>query len=316
MNRTVWYGLALAAVVVLGALSVALAQTTAADNSVAVVNGEKISLDTFVNTLEARYGTRVLNSLISNAAIRQAAKAAGVAVTQDELEARYLATQRIVEMRAPVTGENFVMWLAKQSLTPEYFRNELYDQMLIEKMVQKQVKVTNEDVSNFYQRNRDQLAEPRMVQVAHICVKTQQEAEAIRADIVGGKITWADAVKKYSLDPWTKDDAGDLGFMPKQDTDFHKAAFALSANGEISQPVTSPMGVHLIKRLAVRDARIPPFEEIEARIREQLEKRQLVQLASVKRDDILKVAKWQITAQIKPENAPPVAPATPAAAPK
>ena len=310
MNRLIWGALS---VLVLCVPAVAQNPAPAADQTVATVNGEKIALQAFVDTLKARYGDRTLNAMISNLLIRQAAKAAGVTVAQDELERRYLATQRAVETRAPITGENFELWLAKQSLTKEYFMTELYDQMLLEGMVQKQVKVTDADVSAYYQRNKDQLSEPAMVRVAHICVKTEKEAQEIRAEVLAGKITFEEAAKKYSLDPWTKDSGGDMGFVARADTDFHKVVFALKSNGDISAPVVSPMGVHLLKRLAYKEARVPPFEEIEKDIRERSERRQLKELARAKREEIIKAAKVEVTAKIAPEGMPPAKPAAPAA---
>lgn len=282
------------------------------DKPVATVNGEKISEQAFTDILKARYGDRTLNAMIGNATIRQAAKAAGAVVTKEQVERRYLAAQRAVELRAPVTGENFEYWLAKQALTKEYFMNELYDQMLLERMVEKQVVVTDANVSDFYQRNKDQISEPAMVRIAHICVKTDKEAQAIRSDILSGKIAWDEATKKYSLDPWTKDTAGDMGFMALADSDFHKAAFALKNNGDLSAPVQSPMGYHILKRLEIKQARIPKFEEVEQTIREQLIRRQLGQLATQKRNDILKAAKVEMGAPL-PIEPPPPAPAGPPA---
>lgn len=308
---------ALAVTLILGVLGAALAQN-AADKTVATVNGQKLSEATFLKVLEARYGERCLNALASNLVIQQAAKAANVKVTQDELERRFVATERSVELRAPMSGENFEMWLAKRSLTREYFRTELYHQMLLEKMVESQVKVTDEDVANYYTRNKERFEEPAMVRVAHICVQDQKTALQIRADIVSGKIDWNKAVKDFTLDPWTKDNNGDMGFLEMADTPFHKAAFALKANGDISDPVESPMGWHIIKRLAYREQRTPPFDEVQQSLREELEHSQLTRLAGQKRQTLLEAAKVERSWQQPTEDMPPVAdpkPATPAPAP-
>ena len=296
--------------VALTVLGLAPAAAQQPDKAVATVNGEKIGEKVFMDTLQGRYGDRVLNALIAGLVIQQAARAAGVTVTKDELDRRYVATERVVEMRAPFTGQNFELWLATKGLTRDYFRMELYQQMLLEKMVEKQVKVTDQDVSGFYQANKEQLREPAMMRLAHICVQTQKEAEQIRADLTAKKIEWNEAAKKYSLDPWTKDNGGDLDFMPKAGTPFHEAAFALRSNGDISQPVQTPMGFHLIKRLAYKEARTPPYEELEATIRQRLEHDQLQRLAMQKRDEILKAAKVERLIQLNPEPAPPAAAAT------
>lgn len=315
----------LVALVAVG-LGAAGAETTPAapEKVAATVNGEKIPEATFMGMLMARYGDRCLAALIDNLAIRQAAKAAGVTVTGEELMVRYVTAERSVETQAPLTGENFLVWLAKRSLTPDYFRTELYHQMLLEKMVAGQVKVTNEDVSGYYQANKDALAEPAMVRVAHICAETAKQAQVILADLRANKITWEAAAKQYSLDPWTKENGGDLGFLQAADSPLVKAAFALRANGEISEPVESPMGFHLVKRLAFREARVPKYEEVEESIREQLRHSRLSRLASAKRQEVTSGAKSEILLKMPGEPlppgvtlpAPPATPATPTPAPK
>lgn len=298
-----------------GAISLAIAQgpaapelpqlsAGAADKAVATVNGEAISEAAFVTALTARYGGRCLSDMIGNLIIKQAAAKAGVTADAEEVARRYLNTERTVETRAPITGENFDMWLAKRSLTREGFRTELYYQMLVENMVSSQVKIEPQKVADFYAANKDQLGEPAMVRIAHICVATQQEAERLRADIVQGKVTWDEAAKQYSLDPWTKDSGGDMGFMDDAGTPFHQAAFALRANGDISDPVQTRMGFHLLKRLAYKEARTPPFEEIEETIRQQLEARTIANLSAQKRAELMRAAKVEVLQQMPPEPSP------------
>ncbi len=253
--------------------------------------------------------------MCGNLAIRQAAKAAGVSVTQEELERRFQATQAPIDARAPMTGEPFAMWLAKQALTPEGFAAGLYDQMLIEKMVEGQVSVSDEDVARLYQANKEAVGEPAQVRVAHILVKTPEEAQALRTQVTTGKITWEDAAKKSSLDARTRENGGDMGFVPNGDTDFQKAAFALKAQNEISPPVQSAMGWHLLKRIGFKAARIPPFEEVGATLRDMLRRRQLMSLTLAKRTEILKKAKVESKVQFPPEGSPVPGAAAPAPAP-
>lgn len=306
---------AFVAIASLGAMlpSAAPAQSAGAVKAVATVNGTAISETTFLNVLQARYGERCLNALATNLIIQQAAKAANINVSQEELERRFVATERSVELRAPMTGENFELWLAKRSLTREYFRTELYHQMLLEKMVEGQVKVSDQDVANYYTRNKDRLEEPAQMRVAHICVADQKTAMQIRADLASGKIEWNKAVKDYTLDPWTKDCNGDMGFLELADTPFHKAAFALKANGDMSDPVESPMGWHIIKRLAYREKRTPPFDEVQQSIREEMEHSQLTRLAAQKRQALLEAAKVERVWKQPTEPMPPVADPKPAA---
>src|SRR6185295_4343448 len=75
-----------------------------------------------------------------------------------------------------------------------------------------------------------------------------KEAQQLRDKITSGAITFESAAEKYSAGP-SRLHGGDLGFIPPQGVmvdQFSEAAFALPA-GEISQPVTTSFGVHLIK---------------------------------------------------------------------
>lgn len=279
-----------------------------ADKPVAKVNGDPISEAAFLTVLAARYGGPCLSDLIENLIIKQAAAKAGVTVDAEEVLRRYVNTERMVETRAPITGENFDMWLAQRALTRDSFRTELYYQMLVENMVADQVKIEPKQVADFYAANKEQLREPAMVRVAHICVATEEEARKLKAAIVQGQITWEEAAKQHSLDPWTKDNGGDMGFLEDSGTPFHRAAFALAANGDISDPVQTRMGFHLLKRLAYKQERIPPFEEIEETLRQRLEARTLANLSGQKRAELMRAAQVEVLQQM-PREPSPVAPA-------
>lgn len=77
--------------------------------------------------------------------------------------------------------------------------------------------------------------------------------------------------KKYSADPGTKDKGGDLGFVTRGQLieDFEKAAFALKP-GEISQPIRTPFGYHIIKVEERRPASQKSFAEVKDQIKEEL----------------------------------------------
>jgi len=75
-----------------------------------------------------------------------------------------------------------------------------------------------------------------------------KQAAEIRGEIVAGKLTFADAARKYSAGP-SRRDGGRLGLIGRhgpQDETFSRAAFALDS-GQVSQPVKTSFGVHLIR---------------------------------------------------------------------
>ncbi len=85
------------------------------------------------------------------------------------------------------------------------------------------------------------------VRASHILLKTRKEAVALRKDIVDGKISFEDAAMKYSLCP-SGMMGGDLGYFnrKKMDQQFSDTAFDLKI-GEISKPVGTKFGWHIIK---------------------------------------------------------------------
>lgn len=85
------------------------------------------------------------------------------------------------------------------------------------------------------------------VKASHILVETESDAKNLRERIVSGKIDFATAAKKYSKCP-SGESGGDLGFFRKgmMVPEFEKAAFSLPV-GEVSQPVETQFGWHLIE---------------------------------------------------------------------
>ncbi len=92
----------------------------------------------------------------------------------------------------------------------------------------------------------------REVRASHVLVKTRKEAVQIRKDIINGDITFEDAARQYSLCP-SGQYGGDLGFFNRKQMDqqFSDAAFDLKI-GEISNPVGTKFGWHIIKTTAKR----------------------------------------------------------------
>ncbi len=90
------------------------------------------------------------------------------------------------------------------------------------------------------------------VRASHVLVKTRKEALQIKKDIVNGTITFEDAARQYSLCP-SGQNGGDLGFFNRKQMvqQFSDTAFDLKP-GEISDPVGTQFGWHIIKTTAKR----------------------------------------------------------------
>ncbi len=108
------------------------------------------------------------------------------------------------------------------------------------------VTVTDEEVKSFYEGNPEMFKGEASVRAKHILVDSEEKAKEVKAVIDGG-VSFEDAAKENSSCP-SSSQGGDLGFFTRgrMVPEFEDAAFAL-AIGEVSEPVQTQFGYHLIK---------------------------------------------------------------------
>ena len=129
--------------------------------------------------------------------------------------------------------------------------------------------LTREQLTKYFQRHRRQF-DGTEIHVAHLLFSSLKEdphsisnqAEQVKRLVQEGKITWEAAVKKYSDAESSKDEGGEIGwvtFYGPMPNEFCQAAMKLNS-GEISAPVQTVFGVHLIKCLEVRPGKLGPAD--------------------------------------------------------
>ena len=129
---------------------------------------------------------------------------------------------------------------------------------------------SDDDVQGYYGYNTDRYTDPVTLRASHILLRTegkdlpevQTQAEAIVAEARGGA-DFAELARQYSEDDGTKELGGDLGpISPGQMVpEFEGAAYALD-QGEISDPVSSMFGVHIIKATEKTGGTTQPLNEV------------------------------------------------------
>ena len=144
-------------------------------------------------------------------------------------------------------------------------------------------KVTDADIAKFYEGHAAEFKTPEMVNARHILVKTAQDAKQpeltkaldqaknIKAELDKGG-DFAKLAEKYSDDPGTKTKGGELGFFTRDRMvpEFAQVAFALGP-GQISEPVKSRFGYHIIKVTERKEAKQLDLKEATPRIRALLD---------------------------------------------
>jgi parvulin-like peptidyl-prolyl isomerase len=150
-------------------------------------------------------------------------------------------------------------YVAKRRITLDTLRHEAAWQLGWAKYLDARLGEALEEYFKAHQRELD----GTQIRASHILIRGDrfneptshlvQRAEKIREEIESGKISFEDAAAKYSAGP-SRHAKGDLGFFPRygvMSEEFSKAAFDLK-KGEISKPVPSAFGIHLITMTDVK----------------------------------------------------------------
>ena len=151
----------------------------------------------------------------------------------------------------------------------EAMSKSLLSQITIQKLIS-DVKVSEDEVMEAYENNKDSYMQPPMVSAKHILVDTEEKANDIYNDVLSGSISFEDAAKQYSSCP-SKEQGGNLGQFSRgmMVPEFENAAFSMKV-GEISKPVKTQFGWHLIKLEGKSEAIENSFEEVRGQVTQQL----------------------------------------------
>ena len=213
---------------------------------------------------------RTMNELIMLSLIRQEAKKNSIAIPREEVEGR------LANWKEGYPPGGFEEMLRKQNTTEEFLKNRIEEQVLIEKLTERlfgaETLVSNEEMKKYFDDNKNEFFRRSAVHAYQIVVPTVEEAKKIREEISGNKITFESAARKYSLSPDAAT-GGDLGFfsMNEKISAFNKA-FSLKV-GEISQPIKSKYGVHLLKVVEKQPSKKLSFSEAKDDVSKSLKRK-------------------------------------------
>jgi len=195
------------------------------------------------------------------------AKVGNATITQADLEREMKNLPEFAQALFAGSGgkEKFLNELVKKEILyqeavkkgldkdPEYLKKvEDYKKItligsLLEKEIEAKSKVTEKDVKDYYDKHKEEISSVSQIKASHILVKTEDEANKIYESLKKGA-NFTELAKKNSIDPGSAKNGGDLGFFSKgQMVPEFEAAAAKLRIGEISQPVKTKYGYHIIK---------------------------------------------------------------------
>ncbi len=146
-----------------------------------------------------------------------------------------------------------------------------------------QIVLKPEEVLAYYEQNRARFGTKEERQASHILIQVgpdmTRDAALANANELLAKLRagadFAALAKANSQDPGSATQGGDLGYFTRDTMTrkFADAAFALK-EGEISAPVETEFGVHLIKLTGIKGGSVPPFEQVRAQIESEIRNQQ------------------------------------------
>jgi len=144
------------------------------------------------------------------------------------------------------------------------YREYLMESMLFRDHIFKGLAATDDESRRYYDEHKSEFVAPEQRRVAQILSNNEKDASAARQALAAGT-EFAAAVKKYSRDPISAMQEGDLGWITPDRVPAAFKPVLTMGTGEVSKPIQSPGGWHLIKVLEIKPARQLAFEEVKTK---------------------------------------------------
>jgi len=220
---------------------------------------------------------KAIQNLIYRELLYYEAKKKGLKVTEKEIN--NLMDQLIKQYKSK---ENLEKLLKQTGLTIEGFKKELEKRLLVDKLIKKYaiVSLTDKDLKEYYEKNKDKFKEPASVKVRYIYIKVdpsdpkgrekaREKAKKAYKEIKEGK-DFGDVAYRYS-DDLSRIKGGDIGYVhkgrfPKQ---IEEEIYKLDV-GQVSKIIETDTGLHIVKIEDKRPPRLVPYEEIKDKLKKEL----------------------------------------------
>ena len=246
----------------------------------AAARGQRIPPQAMRN-LEAQVLSRLIGMQILNQEATEADKAVGVAAAQKQLDAM---------KKAAGSEENFARQLKTVGMTLDELVKKMNNEATADAILRRELKVevSDADIKKFYEENPSRFEKPEVVRAAHILIGTRNEdgsemsvekkkeqhalAEKVLKRARDGE-NFGKLAAEFSEDPGSKDRGGEYTFPRGQMVpEFEATAFSQETN-QISDPVATQFGYHIIKTLEKTPAKKIELSEASDDIRTFLENR-------------------------------------------
>ncbi|WP_161524732.1 peptidylprolyl isomerase [Alteribacter lacisalsi] len=226
-----------------------------------------ITEEEFVDRLVDLYGEAVLRDMIEDKIMENQAEELGV--TEEDIQ------EEIEDLRETLgaeSDEQFLQALQMQGIgNEEDLRSLVQHHLVLQRLTGDEGDIDDAEVRAEYDRGEE-------VEARHILVDDEETAEEVYERLMDGE-DFSELAGEYSTDPGSREDGGSLGFFRRGTMvpPFDAAAFSLD-EGEISEPVRSDFGYHIIE-VTDRNPFEDSFEEVEDQLRNTIFQRKMANMS-------------------------------------
>lgn len=235
----------------------------------------------------AKLASQVLDEMVNEELIVQAAEAAKIEVDSSEVQ----AALDEIKQQNNLDDAGLQQALAQQGYTLQGYKADLRRQLLrlraVNQLVAPKVQVTDEDIHARYDQLQRRSEAVSAVQLSHILIKlpehpteqqlTEAKEKAAKAmDRVKNGEAFAAVAKDASEDPSTAANGGELGWFQRGsiNPDWEQIVFSMN-KGDMRGPVTGPQGLHVFYVTDVKQSELKPFDQMKDQLQRELRRREL-----------------------------------------
>lgn len=238
------------------------------DEAIASVGGKPITRRQLTEELYKQYGDAVLRTLMLREAMGLEAAKKGIKVTQEEIDRELALSAEGYE-----SEERFFTVMEEQlGLRREQVMEDIRYRLLLEAITAATVTVTDEEARQYIDSHPERFAPRTEYHLRWILTETRRQSNDIVDKLTNGD-SFEELAKAYSMDEFTRDTGGDLGFIEAEDPFYDGAMLAeagLLSIGETAGPIALESGFAVIQLMGAKSTEVLTGGLLLASVRKQL----------------------------------------------
>ncbi|MBR7797070.1 foldase [Agaribacter marinus] len=249
------------------------------DEAVVKTNAGDVTKEEFYQELKDRYGEKILQEMVT------------IEVLEDKYDVSDDKVDEEIKKMKDQLGDQFDAAVQQQFGSEDALRSVIKISLLQEAAVSEDVDIKEEELKDLYERKNTE------IKAQHILVEDEKTAKEVKKKVDDGG-DFAKLAKEYSTDTGSAEQGGDLGYFSSGQMvpEFEDAAYSMK-KGEVSDPVKTQHGYHIIKVNDIRDKEesIGKYEDVKEDLRRELLSQKMdATKAQEKIDNILKDADIEV----------------------